>query len=212
MTARILKLILMVAFLQVALGGPLSAANTIKVVKAAALDGTVFGLRARFTGSNGNTFVIDRSPNAEPTYCFRVRVNPLNVMVPNGKRVEFLKAQGANLKTLLSAGIRRSAAGKLSGWIKVKQASGSRGFFIPLKKGDRLLEVWWSTATAPGADDGTLLVMVDGVVKHDVSNLTRVDVVNNVKLGALRGNTDLANIPGGRYFVDEFASFRTLAP
>jgi len=214
MTARILKLTLIVALLGVIFSRPLSAANTIDVERRAALNGTNFGLAVRFDGvSNRSTYVMDETPDAESTYGFRVRLKRKNVDVPLGKRVDFLKAKGAGNVLLLRAGIFRNAVGNYKGWVGVRLANGRlREFRFHLNKSDTLLEVLWSSASAPGGHDGTIVVSVNGVEKLNVSNLTRVDAVESVQLGALRGTTRLDNIAGGKYFLDEFESFRTLAP
>lgn len=163
-------------------------------------------------------WVVDGSPDGEASYNIAMHVDPVNAKIPKGRRMDFFKALGdTNLSRLLSneifsVGVRRALNNRTKGWVRFREAVGTRSFGWDMPRGDHLIEIFWTSVTAAGADDGTLMIIQDGVVKHDVSNLTGNQRVDKVRLGALSGNTSLANIPAGVMYLDEFESFRTLAP
>lgn len=219
MASRILKLTLIVAFLGVVVCGPLSAGTILRVRPAAALDGTNYGLKIRFDTSLGvisdKAYVLDRSPDDESTYSMIFHVNPFTAvgkLTPNG-RIDVAKAVSSVNKGIVVFGIRKALNGKPKFNCRIRQATGTgyRGFAGPLPVGDNRVEVYWTSASAPGAGDGTVRVVINGVEKHSVSNLTGFYTVDKTQLGSTGGNRK-SLLTSGAYFLDEFSSFRTLAP
>ncbi len=211
MTARILKLTLTVAFVGVALGAPLFAQNSIDVTPDAALGGSFFGLEVILDGSSNKTFVVDKSPDDDTSYCMRFRVDPNTLDLPNGRKTGAVKAQTSNNRGILFFDLQASNTGKMKGKARMKNGPGDalRKARFRLKPGeDHTVEICGSSASAPGAADGTFRVVVDGDEKINRTDMSKVFGIGKVKVGA----THSLGLGVGSYFLDDFSSFRTLAP
>jgi hypothetical protein len=68
-----------------------------------------------------------------------------------------------------------------------------------------VIEVDWQAATGPGANDGSLALYLDGVLKETVSGLdSDTQVVNTLKMGftSRLGGKNIS----GTFYMDEFVS------
>jgi hypothetical protein len=75
--------------------------------------------------------------------------------------------------------------------------------FFPLSVAAHSIEVDWQRASAPGANNGTLRVWVDDVLKQTLTGIDNDQFgIDNVRLGAL----SLKGGAGGALLFDEFES------
>ena len=215
MTARILKLMLTFALLGVALGGPLLAGTRLVVVPAAALDGTAFGLKVKFTtaprGRVGKAYLVDSSPTGETSYNASFFINPVNMkgVLPANGRIDVFRAQDSSGQFAFLLGVRKKPGGKIKLTYRVREVVGHRKGQTTLVRKDSRVDVSWTSAVA-GAD-GTFRVLLDGVEFFSASDLTLVQTIEKALFGVVGANS-FADVPQGVFYLDEFESFRTLAP
>jgi hypothetical protein len=69
---------------------------------------------------------------------------------------------------------------------------------------EHYIEVAWSAATSPGANNGELMLYVDGVQKESITNIDNDTIyIDRVQLGAV---TEVDNGTRGTYYFDAFES------
>lgn len=79
--------------------------------------------------------------------------------------------------------------------------------FISLDKGWRAVELVWLAATSDGSNDGGAILLVDDVLKQNITDINNDTLrVNAVRLGGVFGNADTVS---GRIDFDSFKSQRT---
>jgi hypothetical protein len=184
-------------------GGDLSAPA------AAALRGTTRGLRALVDDTAG-LYVEDVTPANEPRYRARFHFDP-NGFDPgeaagNLRTRVFIAFQDAPVRRRLALVLRR-LDGQYALRARVRRDDGTQAdsAFVPLDDAQHALEVDWRRASAPGANDGTLQLWIDGVSVATMNGLdTDQAGIDFARLGALSVKPGAA----GALYWDEFVSRR----
>ena len=180
------------------------AANRLKVVGAAALNGTR-GLRVTLAAAT-QAYVADTSPNAEAAYRARFLFNPRTSKTA-GAAVDLFAGRTATGTTLFSVQYRRTAAGALQLRAVARVATRQRaGAWVTISNRSHAIEISWRAALRGG-----LTLIVDGRNRGSVAGDTRSFRLDEVRLGASSGVTARAS---GRFDLDRFSSSRggTLVP
>ncbi len=187
------------------------AANDLAVNADAAIDG-LYGLEVLVDGSANPAFVADTHPTQEVAYraSFRIGHNGLS-MAEGTSHAVFLGRMangGGNVLRLFM--VRQGANYKLR--CRWKRDTGGTGFcgqltFAPVHT---RVTVEWAAATAPGADDGLVRLFKGDALKAEKTTLDNDTlVIDTARLGLPQA---AAATTVGSFFLDDFASFRTLSP
>ena len=153
-------------------------------------------------------YVTDDRPNAESSYQVSLRVDPNSLVMNNGSvHTLFYGYVGASTPILRldlrfannRYYLRPYARNDGATWL-------APSTWYAITDGPHDVEMSWRAATAAGANNGRLRLLIDGVQK---TNLTTIDNdtrrVDRVRLGAVTG-IDAGTV--GAYFLDAFASYR----
>jgi RHS repeat-associated protein len=176
-------------------GGNLSVTSS-----AAAIGG--YGLQATASGSTSMQ-VTDYSPLGEKQYHTRFYFNPSNFNLTPEDRVGIFSAYGGN--TAFRVFLRYSGG---TYWIQQDYQTDNLtyvgGVYRPLTAGWQALEFDWRAASAPGANDGSLSMSINGVLVETLSGIDNdTYTVETVQMG-LVASVD-AGMSGSLYF-DGFVS------
>jgi hypothetical protein len=203
-------------------GSAAFAANSVSVTAGAAHNGTNFGLLVT-VDSNTAAHVQSDHPNAENVYRARFWVRPQTLPIAMGQAgVNHIKffvfLDPGNLGQHVLGYFTRSAGDQ--GWHLILWAKEDSGDFKSVANiflggaaaPARQVEVQWAAASAPGANDGMLMVSrIDNPAQ--TSGQTNLDNdtgdVDGFRIGYI---PSVNNVIAGNYSMDEFESFRTLAP
>ncbi len=185
---------------------------SLEVNESAAMGGpgSVFGLEV--TGG-GRAWVETRDPDRESTVSVSFFFNPDNWEMLARARVDILRLYGPGRRHHLRLVLRRAGPGLFRLGLLVR---GNRGSYEPiggglvLAGGENLVEVEWQAASGPNATDGSAALYVNGELEAREPTLAngRLDV-RTIQLGILGGNVGRTR---GSFYLDDFQSFRTLAP
>ncbi len=218
------SLIAFTAFALVA--GSAFGATSLSVTADAAMAGTNFGLEVTFDGAGGIAKVVDDTPADESTYRAQFWVDFSNLTMSNGTFYVFQRSTDTDLfrsgHQLLVT--RNSSLYRVSGRAGTNNATAFRitpRLNITDTCGPVHLQIEREQSPTPGVGDGELTITVlDGgtcLTAGDFVNTTQFhgNGVNNSTVGI----DDLhfgavGNVPAGLtgdMYLDEFASFRTLA-
>jgi RHS repeat-associated protein len=176
-------------------GGNLSVTSS-----AAAIGG--YGLQATASGTTSMQ-VTDYSPLGEKQYHTRFYFNPSNFNLTPEDRVGIFSAYGGN--TAFRLFLRYSGG---TYWIQQDYQTDNLtyvgGVYRPLTAGWQALEFDWRAASAPGANDGSLSMSINGVLVETLSGIDNdTYTVETVQMG-LVASVD-AGMSGSLYF-DGFVS------
>lgn len=155
-------------------------------------------------------YVIDNTPADETRYRCRFYVDPNGLTFGDGE--EF-----ALLRTIIGIG---GAAGNLAFIINLKYTIAS-GYLInvrdytdgsyakvtgnyPITDAPHCIEVDWTAATAPGENDGQIVLIIDGVTKETLTGIdSDTESITSTRFGATSG-IDAGT--SGTSYLDDFAS------
>jgi hypothetical protein len=204
--------------------GAIISPGRLEVNEDAALEGEC-GLEVLTDGTTVNRWVMDESPTNETTYRASFLIN-MNDFAFNG-------ATSATNKHILFANTARNGAGANEAAVRLFLKERGSRFVVSASAqntaGDRSrhtpnvtleayvdcctthqIEVEWQQASGPGIGDGIIRVRVDGgpwAQRTTVKNTGQE--IYNARLGAF---TAIDSESTGSYYLDDFQSFRTLAP
>jgi hypothetical protein len=189
-----------------------SAANTaggdLAVAAAAGMDGTTLGLRATVDDTAGR-FVEDATPSGEKRYRarFYLDASGFDPGVADGhlRTRVFIAFQEAPARRRVAI-VLRLLAGQYALLGRVRRDDGALADtgFVPVGEG-QAVELDWVAASAPGANDGTFQMWIDGVPAASLSGLdTDGGAIDFARLGALSLKTGASGTLG----FDEFVSRR----
>jgi len=211
---KTLRMTLMVVAV-IALAGSAMAQNTVHVETYAALNGTNYGLSVDIDGSTNNAYVEDQTPEAETTYRAQFWIDPNSLSMANWDRfATFLIKGPANLNIgrlqLQYAGgnyrLRFSCLNNAGVWKFARfGGTGQKALGIADAPVEVLLETVWL-----GNNEGYCGMTVGGVEHFNSGYQAGLNPVDKVRLGATKNLGAVTVL--GEFYVDEFASFRTLAP
>jgi hypothetical protein len=189
---------------------PWSSAQTdgdLSVTVAAGLAGTRFGLQALVDDTAG-LFVVDETPADESRYRARFYFDP-NGFDPGELQLHFRTrifiAFEEGPTSRLATIVLRRIAGLYSLMARVRLDDGTRANtpFVNISDGPHAIEIDWRRATAPGANDGSFQMWIDGNLAASLAALDNsASAVDFVRLGALSVKTGAS----GTMYWDEFES------
>lgn len=206
---------------------PALAANSLDVNAGAALEGD-FGLEVIFDGADNNddAYVGTDTPEAETSYRFSFLIDPSNISMAAKKYVligNIIKTDPPQ-KNFLFVFLRRSGNGQFyeiqtnvrgdNGAFQPYQVPvkicGNPGTTIPCSSAVPVkFEIQWKAATAPGANDGEMLVLKNGQVKKTFANLDNdTHTVDAAQFGTIFTAGQQRGGISGSYAFDSFQSFR----
>lgn len=194
-----------------------SAAASISVVNAAAMQGN-FGMRLTLDGVAGNAFVQDNSPNGETHYFASWNLRD-NGCLPNAIgtgfaifrawqnegtppntpifRITYFRTTQANQRVLYALAWRDDGT---------PVALGTETFVSPPGNTPRFTYEW-KAATAPGANNGFLKTYKNGTLRKTIDNIDN----DTQSIGVIRmgGMGNVASTSGCSLDFDDFVSTRT---
>lgn len=191
--------------------GSAMADNSLDVNANAAILGD-FGLEVLIDGSANQTFVADTTPAAETVYRVQFRANPNNITMDNGTgHAIFFGRQGGGGGNVLRLTMQR-LNDEYKVVCRIQRDGGGTYFcgkftFAPV---NTRIGVEWVAASAPGADDGIVRLRKGDTVQFERTDFdTDTWVIDTARFGLPK---DADATTSGSFYLDDFASFRTLAP
>ncbi|HSL18955.1 MAG TPA: hypothetical protein VLB51_13700 [Methylomirabilota bacterium] len=204
----------------VAIAGILSLASVagaagIDVLPSAALAGTNYGLAVSMDGTTQNAYVKDDTPDRETIYRAQFWID---VNTWDGIDGDWLFVSRTADETIWYAPyqvLMNKKSGLWRIWLRAQNNTGVVRFTnrINLQPGSpSLLQIEWVQGDTPGTLSGEVtLSVIDGYgAGASVSTGLNNSMIfcDSVTLGAMQPKATQTGV----YYVDEFASFRTLAP
>ncbi len=177
--------------------------NALAVNAPAALLGS-FGLEVSMFDT-ANAYVSDLTPNGENTYRYSVRMDFNTLSYAAGE--SFLILETRDVGTIGRFGIEYSTKNGHRIRVMVRDDNGTAHYspWFMVSSGEQLIEVEWRQSAAPGANDGVVILHLNG---NFTTALDCVDndsqVISSTAVGAVRG---LEAGGSGSFYIDDFASF-----
>ena len=190
------------------------AANSLDVNGAAAIVGN-YGLEVLVDGSSNQAFVADTTPAGETVYraSFRIAHNNIS-MDPGNVHAVFMGRQAGGTGNVLRL-FMKNIGGNYKIRCRFKRDLGGTGFcgqfnFAPI---NTFLTVEWMAATSDGANDGRIRLTKGSTVQFDKMNAdTDTFVIDTARLGLPQAVPASSSTTNGSFYLDDFASFRTMGP
>ena len=187
-----------------------TSAGLLTVTPAAALGSPAFGLEV---AAGGRAWLESRQPDRESEVFASFLFNPDNWEMLPRARVEILRFHARGGRHHLRLVLGQAGPGLFRINLQVR---GNQGGYQTIGGGPVLagaanrIEVHWRAASAPNATDGSATLFINGELEAREPTLAngRLDV-RAIRLGTVAGQTGATR---GSYYLDDFASFRTLAP
>lgn len=202
------------------LAWPAAAANSLDVNANAAMNGTNFGLEVLLDGSTNNAFVQDDTPAAETTYRATFWLDPNGVTMGPFERFPIFLARDATFQNILRLQLQwnpiankyrlRMQILKNNGDWANARANGDTGEqFVPLGLAPSGPKEVTIQAHFENNSLASVSVTANGQTFYKDSFQAGNWSVDTIRFGATRAITGSMN---GSFYLDEFSSFRTLAP
>jgi subtilisin-like proprotein convertase family protein len=178
----------------------------LSVKAAAALAGTR-GMSILFDDTVA-LYVTDDSPSAETRYRARFKFDPNSLVLPNGlAHYIFYGYQGTSTVVLRLEFRISSGVYQLRGALRRDDNTWTTSSWYAISDAPHAIEVDWRAASAPGANNGSLTLWIDGVQKGPFAGVDNdAQRVDRIRLGAIAG---LDAGSQGSYYFDDFKSTRT---
>ena len=205
------SILVLVASLALVLGATSAFAdNSLAVTNAAAIVGN-FGLEVITDGSSNSAFVQDVTPDSETVYRAGFRMNPNGIAMDEGSLHAIMmgRMQGGQGNIIRLYIRRQGGTYKLRcRWKKDGGGTGFCGQFTFAPNNTRITVEW---VQSDGSDNGRVRLTKGTSVEADRMGLANGTFdIDTVRLGMPQGTNNPTT--NGTYYVDEFESFRTLAP
>ncbi len=200
---------LLMAFVAVAAFGQ----NTLAVTGAAALNGTNFGLEVILDGSTNNVFVRDDSPADESVYRAIFWLDPNALTMNAFDRTAVISGRSAGNLEIIRLQLQhngfsyrvRAACLNNAGVFKFARVNGNAQKYIVI--GDNSTEVTLETVF-DNSNLGSCELSANGQTIFNNGYQAGSYAVTSIRFGTKNPNPTMS----GTYYLDEFSSFRTLAP
>lgn len=193
--------------------------GTLTVNNGAAIDGS-FGLQVGYTDNASNAYVQTQHPVAEGTYTVRFKIDPANSGVQNNPNANFMRfmrwsqdvAGGVRVVFFLTRS-GGSSNYRILAWVRNDANVFQNGGGIFLTSGatptPAEVEVVWTKASAPGANDGSITLTNlsspgTTITTNGLDNDTHA--IDSADIGVFT-NGNPFNFSGS-YDFDTFSSFR----
>ncbi len=190
------------------------ADNSLAVTPAAAIVGN-YGLSVIVDGSPNAVFVADTTPAAETVYRVSFRVAHNNISMDDGDVFAiFMGRQGSGVGNVLRLFTKR-IGGNYKIRCRWKKDLGGTGFcgqfnFAPV---NTFMTLEFVASSGAGADDGVLRLTKGSTVQFEKTNADNdTFVIDTARWGLPQGVPASSSTTNGTFYLDDFASFRTLAP
>lgn len=189
------------------------AVNSLDVNADAALGGSNFGLEVLVDGSANGVFVADTSPNDELVYRAEFRANRNDMSMDDGAShaILFGRRGGPTINNIrvfmkfIDPEFKVTVRAKKDG---AGTANCGKTTFAP--GGGVRIGIEWVAATGAASGDGECRLFRNGVEVFENTTLQNFDMeVDAVRFGAPDG---VGATSTGSFYLDDFSSFRTLAP
>ncbi len=182
--------------------------SDLAVTTAAALEGS-HGLQALIDGT-GAIWARDTSPAAETTYRAKLILDPNGLTIPNWKAFHVFRAWSGSptWKDLMGVILQRTSSGayRIRGEARRDDNSLAQTSWKVIADQPTEIEIEWRAASAPGADDGSCTLWIDGVQHAELTGLdNEARLLETVKLGAVAG---IDTGTSGTFYLDAFESWR----
>ncbi len=179
----------------------------LSVTAAAALAGS-YGLQALIDGT-GTIWARDTSPTAETAYRAKFLLDPNGLTIPNWKAFHVFRAWSGSpdWKDVVGV-ILRYGNGTYRIRAEARRDDNSLAMtgWTVIADQPTEIEIEWRAATAPGADNGSFTLWIDGVQKAHLGGLdNEARPLETVKLGAVAG---IDSGTAGTFYLDSFESWR----
>jgi hypothetical protein len=152
-------------------------------------------------------YLEDRSPNLETNYRTSFYFDPNSISMAQGNHHVIFQAY-----TDANGVATRIALQFSNGLYQIQLAALDNTYFwylgdwVTLNDQPQLIELHWQAATAPGANDGSATLWVDGFLQDQLTNLNNdARNITKIRLGPLGG---IDSGTSGTYFFDDFQSWR----
>jgi hypothetical protein len=184
-------------------------ANSLAVDAGAASAGA-FGLEVTFVGTTITAFVRDDSPGSDTVYRATFYLDSSGLVLDSGDSFRHFKARATDATTWFRLALLQSPTGlRLVPAARLDSGTfiAGPGLLLPTS-GHARIDVQWTAASAPGANDGALQLSVDQSSFSSVMNLDNEQgAVDLVTWGAM----DLPSGVTGSLLLDDFSSLRALS-
>lgn len=161
-------------------------------------------------GNQTPAYLTDDSPTAEPRYRVRFWYDPNSITMEDNKRhkIGFLFGTTPSQRRLLTFVVRKDPGGAYRLLAKAHADDGSwaKTAWVALSDAPHMIEADWRRATAPGTNDGSLRLWLDGNLAGTVTGID-----NDGWLGELFRLGNVGGLdPGtsGTQYFDDFRSHR----
>jgi hypothetical protein len=194
--------------------GDLSAWTTFRdgrgqmvVGPAGALEGSA-GLRIAL-GDSASSYVTDRSPNDEPRYRARFRLDAgAYVPATATARLQLLKVFSSTpaMRWMIILSLRKSGdRPEIQARVRLDDGGSEATPFLTLENRPQSIELDWEKGSGPGANDGRLRLWIDGVLAATVDQLDNdLQRVKHTRFGVMGASTSSS----GAIRLDGFKSRR----
>jgi len=187
-----------------------TAADTADLIVsgAAGQGGTIRGLEA-FVNDTNALYVEDDTPVAESRYRARLYVDP-NGFDPGEADSHFrtrifIAQDQSSLRVITLVLKRQGGAYSIEGRVRLVDGTRADTGFLPITDGSHLFEFDWIRASAPGANNGSFTLWIDGTVASTLTALNNdANTVDFARMGAMSVKTAAS----GTLFFDQFESRR----
>ena len=179
--------------------------SSLSVSTAATLVGTR-GLQA-VVDDNNSIYVTDDSPNAEPRYRARFYLDPNSISMTNGDMFFIFNGFEGTSTAVTRVDFRRdSGAYQLRARILDNSSNWTDTNWFTISDAPHFIELDWKSATASGANDGSLTFWIDGTQQVSLNGINNDSWrIDRVRLGAVSG---VDSGTRGTFYLDAFESRR----
>ena len=180
-------------------------AGDLSVTSAAALVGTR-GMQAVIDDTN-LIYLTDDHPNSEPRYRARFYFDPNSISMASGDSHRIFVAYAGTSTAVLRTEFRYSSgAYQIQFLVLNDSGSWQATGWVTISDTKHAIEINWQAANAVGANNGSLVLWVDGVQKPGLSGIDNdTRRIDRVRLGAIYG---IDTGTRGTYYFDDFVSRR----
>jgi hypothetical protein len=179
----------------------------LTVCDAGAMNGTSYGLCIAFT-TDKRKQVVDASPADESHYRARFYFDPNGLSLGNNEKIRLAQARTGMNELRPVIVLLRVFNGQYQIRLRGHDDLMS-GFYdtawYTISDAAHVIELDWQAASGPGANDGTLALYLDDVLKETLSGMdTDTEVVSTITVG-FTSKTEGITVAGSMY-LDEFVS------
>ena len=205
------NMVLMAGLVLIFSAGSAVADNSLDVNANAAILGN-FGLEVLVDGSANSTFVADITPAAETVYRVQFRANPNSIGMNNGTghAIMFGRQAGGGGNIIRINMQRQNDEYKIV--CRITRDGGGTYFcgkftFAP---NNTRVGFEWVAASSSGGGDGEFRLLKGDNVQFERTDLNTGDfVIDTARFGLPKTASATTS---GSFYLDDFSSFRTLAP